>query len=306
MRPPILVVGPGAVGLALAARWRLAGEPVAVLGRSPASERKLARGIRYETADGKVSKTGPIVPARTLRGPARAVFLCVKSHNVMNAARAAKRWTGHDTPVVSLQNGIGNEQALRRTFGPARHIRGTCYFAADRLDPNSVRLNGGGVVSIAKTGENASALQAAHVLLDRAGWEVHVKEDEDRMLWTKLVFNAATNLLGAACAAENSRLAEDPALRELMLAALKEAVAAGKADGRSFDHEDMEDLLLRNCRAAARQRNSMLQDLAAGRRTERGAIAGPVLAAARRRGVPTPVLSGLDAVVGRLEKRLAA
>jgi 2-dehydropantoate 2-reductase len=306
MRPPILVVGPGAVGLALAARWRLAGEPVAVLGRSPASERKLARGIRYETADGKVSKTGAIIPARRLDGKARAVFICVKSHNVARAAAAAKRWTGEGTPVVALQNGVGQEARLRRAFGADRYIRGTCYFAADRLAPNSVRLNGGGVVSIAKTPGNAAALQAAHVLLDQAGWEVHIKEDEDRMLWTKLVFNAATNLLGAACAAENSKLAEDPALRELMLAALKEAVAAGKADGRSFDHEDRVDLLLRSCRAAARQRNSMLQDLAAGRRTERGAIAGPVLAAAKRRGVPTPVLAGLDAVVGRLEKRLAA
>lgn len=305
MKAPILVVGPGAVGLALAARWRLAGEDVAVLGRSPASERRLARGIRYETADGKVSKTGSILPARRLEGPARAIFLCVKSHNVAAAAAAAERWTGAGTPVVSLQNGIGQEARLRRVFGASRYIRGTCYFAADRLAPDSVRLNGGGVVSIAKTPDNASALQAAHVLLDQAGWEVHVKEDEDRMLWTKLVFNAATNLLGAACAAENARLAEDPALRELMLSALREAVAAGKADGHAYDHEDMEELLLRNCRAAARQRNSMLQDLAAGRHTERAAIAGPVLAAARRRGVPTPVLSGLDAVVGRLERRLA-
>jgi 2-dehydropantoate 2-reductase len=141
-------------------------------------------------------------------------------------------------------------------------------------------------------------------LLDAGGWEVHVKDDEDRMLWTKLVFNAATNLLGAACAAENGRLAADPALREVMLAALAEAEAAGKADGRAFDHARMDELLLRSCKAAARQRNSMLQDLAAGRRTERAAIAGPVLAAARRRGVATPVLSGLDSVVAILERRL--
>lgn len=306
MKRPLLIVGPGAVGLALAARWRLAGEEVAVLGRSPASERRLARGLRFETADGAVSRTGSLLPARQLRGPAGAVFLCVKSGDVLKAAKAVRPWLAPDTPVVALQNGIGQEARLRRLFGPARAVRGTCYFAADRLSPSSVRLNGGGVVSIARTRANAAALQAVHVLLDRAGWEVHVKDDEDRMLWTKLVFNAATNLLGAACAAENSKLAEDPALRELMLSALREAVAAGKADGRSFDHEDMEELLLRNCRAAARQRNSMLQDLAAGRRTERAAIAGPVLAAARRRGVPTPVLSGLDGVVARLERRLAA
>ncbi len=306
MKPPILVAGPGAVGLALAARWRLAGEPVAVLGRSAASERALARGLRFEAADGTAAKTGGLLPARSLKGPARAVFLCVKAGDVLKAARTAKKWVGPDTPVVALQNGVGQEDGVRRIFGPARTVRGTCYFAADRLAPAAVRLNGGSVVSLARREGNGDALAAAKVLLDEGGWEVHVKADEDRMLWTKLVFNAATNLLGAACAADNGRLAEDPALRELMLAALAEAEAAAKADGRSFDHERMDELLLRSCKAAARQRNSMLQDLAAGRRTERAAIAGPVLAAARRRGVPTPVLAGLDAVVARLERRLAA
>lgn len=306
MKPPILVVGPGAVGLALAARWRLAGEPVAVLGRSPASERALAKGLRFEAADGTARKAGGLTPARSLIGPARAVFLCVKAGDVLKAARAAKRWTGPDTPVVALQNGVGQESALRRAFGPSRLVRGTCYFAADRVAPAAVRLNGGEVVSLARADGNGEALAAAKALLDAGGWEVHVKADEDRMLWTKLVFNAATNLLGAACAAENGRLAEDPALREVMLAALAEAEAAGKADGRSFDHARMDELLLRSCKAAARQRNSMLQDLAAGRRTERAAIAGPVLAAARRRGVATPVLSGLDGVVAILEKRLVS
>lgn len=304
MKPPILIVGPGAVGLALAARWRLAGEPVAVLGRSASSERALSKGLRFEAADGTATKTGGLLPARSMKGPARAVFLCVKAGDVLKAAKASKRWTGPQTPVVALQNGVGQENGLRRTFGPARLIRGTCYFAADRVAPAAVRLNGGSVVSIARSEGNGDALAAAKALLDAGGWEVHVKDDEDRMLWTKLVFNAATNLLGAACAAENGRLAEDPALREVMLAALAEAEAAGKADGRSFDHARMDELLLRSCKAAARQRNSMLQDLAAGRRTERAAIAGPVLAAARRRGVATPVLSGLDGVVALLEKRL--
>jgi 2-dehydropantoate 2-reductase len=67
----------------------------------------------------------------------------------------------------------------------------------------------------------------------------------------------------------------------------------------------MADKLMLSCRNAPRQRNSMLQDLAAGRRTEAGAILGPLLAAAKRRRVPAPTLEILSAVVARLERSLA-
>ncbi|HEX4046634.1 MAG TPA: ketopantoate reductase C-terminal domain-containing protein, partial [Elusimicrobiota bacterium] len=63
--------------------------------------------------------------------------------------------------------------------------------------------------------------------------------------------------------------------------------------------------LLLSGRNAPHQRNSMLQDLAAGRRTEAKFILGPLLAAARRRKVEAPTLELLAAVVARLEKKLA-
>ena len=71
------------------------------------------------------------------------------------------------------------------------------------------------------------------------------------------------------------------------------------------DYLDMADKLMLSCRNAPRQRNSMLQDLAAGRRTEARAILGPLLLAAKRRRVPAPTLEILSAVIGRLERRLA-
>lgn len=306
MEGPALIVGPGAVGLALAAALRRARLPVAVLARQAAAERRLARtGFALTSPDGRRTRVKGLLGARRLRAKAHAVFFCVKSADAAGAAKAARRWVGPRTAVVALQNGIGHERIFRRAFGPARTVIGVCYFAADRPAPGELRLNGGEDVLLARHDGNEAALEDARNLLSRAGFRVHLKESEDGMLWTKAAFNAAVNPLGAACAAESGRLLEDPALREIAMNALAEAAAAAKAAGHRLDYPDMAEKLALSWRNAPRQRNSMLQDLAAGRRTEAKAILGPLLKAAHRGKVPAPTLETLAAVLARLERRLS-
>ncbi|MBI3288338.1 MAG: 2-dehydropantoate 2-reductase [Elusimicrobia bacterium] len=304
---PILVVGPGAVGLTLVAGLRRAGIATAVLARSAGKERVLARrGFTATAPDGKKSRIGGLHSARAMKGPAAAVFFCVKSGDAARAAAAARRLVGPETPVVALQNGIGHEKVFRRAFGPRRTVVGVCYFAADRPAPADLRLNGGEDILLARRAGNQASLESARALLTRAGFRVHLKDSEEGMLWTKAAFNAAVNPLGAACAVESGRLESDPALREVALSALGEAARAAQASGHPLDYPDMAGKLMLSCRNAPRQRNSMLQDLAAGRRTEARAILGPLVQAARRHRVSAPTLEMLSAVIARLERKLAA
>ena len=299
-------MGPGAVGLALTAALRRARLPVAVLAREAPAERRLSRaGFTVTSPSGRKTRVKGFLAARSLKTEARAVFFCVKSDDASSAAKAARRWIGPKTTVVALQNGIGHEKIFRRAFGAARTVIGVCYFAADRPAPDALRLNGGEDVLLARHEGNQAALEDAKALLRRAGFRVHIKENEDGMLWTKAAFNAAVNPLGAACAVESGRLLEDPALREISLTALSEAAAAARAAGHRLDYPDMAEKLALSGRNAPHQRNSMLQDLAAGRKTEADAILGPLLKAARRGDVPAPTLETLAAVLARLEKRLA-
>jgi len=304
---PVLIVGPGAVGLALTSALRRAGLPVALLAREASEESLLARGgFSVTTADGTRSKVSGLLTARNLKTTARAAFFCVKSTEVSRAAKTARRWVGPKTAVVALQNGIGHEKIFRRIFGPARTVIGVCYFAADRPSAGNLRLNGGEDILLARHAGNAASLESARALLHHSGFQVHIKENENGMLWTKAAFNAAVNPLGAACAVESGRLAEDPALRELALKALSEAAAAAKAAGHPLDYPNMAEKLLASARNAPRQRNSMLQDLSAGRRTEAGAILGPLLKAAKRGRVNVPTLETLAAVLAQLERKLVS
>ncbi|MBI3551878.1 MAG: 2-dehydropantoate 2-reductase [Elusimicrobia bacterium] len=301
----ILVVGPGAVGGVLAARWAAAGKAVMLLGRTAAEETRLTRqGLSYAGADGR-RRAVPrrLRSARRLGAAAcEAAFFCVKSYDTAAAARAARRWIGPDTAVVALQNGVGHERVLRRAFGARRVVVGSCYFAADRPEPYHVTHTWGNDVLLAANQRNRESLAAAQRFLMEGGWHVHLKRSEERMLWTKLCFNAATNPLGALCAVTNSRLAEDPALREIMVKTLMEAVAVARKAGKQPLYSRMETLVVRACLNAPVQRNSMLQDLQEGRRTEIGAIAGPLLRAGRSLGVETPLLDKLSRLVRRMER----
>ncbi len=163
MDEPLLVVGPGAIGLALTAGFHRAGERVALLARTPASERRLAASGFVSTAPGGRATLvrGGLLSARALKAPARAAFFCVKAGDAARAAAAARRWIGPDTPAVALQNGLGHEKMFRRAFGPRRTVIGVCYFAADRPAPGDLRLNGGEDILLARHAGNAASLEAA-------------------------------------------------------------------------------------------------------------------------------------------------
>jgi 2-dehydropantoate 2-reductase len=306
VQTPVLVVGPGAIGLSLVVGLQRSGDRVAILGRTLSDEKRLVSGFHVTSPDGVQSSIrGNLISARLLKSRAQAAFFCVKSADAHRAATNARRYIGQHTPVIALQNGLGHEKIFRRAFGTHRTVIGVCYFAADRPKPGDLRLHGGADILLARHKDNMPALESACEILTRAGFRVHVKDNEAGMLWTKVAFNAAINPLGAACAVENGKLMQDPALRELSLKALAEAAAAAKAAGHPVDYSDMAEKLIKSSRTAAQQRNSMLQDLAAGRRTEVNSILGPLLAAARRHKVPVPTLSFFSTLILNLERTLS-
>ncbi len=290
------------MGGVLAASLRRAGFAVRLAARRPAEAARLARtGLAVTGPDGRTSRIRGLAPFSRRPAPGcTAVFVCVKSRDLGGALEAVRR-AGPDAPVVGLLNGVGHAVRLRRAVGPRRTVLGSCYFAAMRSGPGAVRHAGGRLITLAEAPGNRAALRAAASLLRKAGWQVRLKRDERRMLWTKLVFNAAVNPAAALVRGTNGSLARDPALREVVLKALAEAGRAAAAAGVPPDAEVSAARLLAGLRAVPDQLNSMVQDLEAGRPTEAPELLGPLLRAARRTRTPTPTLETLRAALRRLE-----
>jgi len=293
--PSVAIVGPGAIGATLASFLRRAGADVALIGRRP----------------GRVTVTGLAPTGKTLGARARVpaacdfVFFCVKSADTGSAIRRARRSVGPNSTVVSLQNGLGHRAPLLRAFGRKRCVFGVCVIGAERTSYSTVKYHGGRGVAIARLRANAGRAEQVARLLRKAGLEVTIDASEDRLLWMKAAFNAATNPLGALTGAKNGELIRVPAMRELAFGALREAVAAARAAGQPLSYPDLSRRMAAGLSAMKDQSNSMLQDLRTGRRTELDAIVKPLLDAARRRRQPAPILESLYRFTKRLERELA-
>jgi 2-dehydropantoate 2-reductase len=306
-RGAVAVVGPGAIGGLLAASLRRAGRRVILVPRDARTAGELRRDGFAITGPSGRTRSFPRWEAsapRLQKGtPLDCVLLCVKAPALPEALRRLRGAVPPGTPVVCLLNGVGHDRPLRAAFG-GRAVLGSCYIASTRTGPRALRHWGGSRIVLARTPRNAPAAEAAADILRSAGWDVRLYADEARLLWTKLVYNAAINPLGALLRKTNGEVAAHPAMRQLLRAVSREAIAVARAGGRPPAVPGLEGRILRDCLLVPGQRSSMAQDMAAGRPTEADAILKPLILSGRRTGTPTPLLTPLYRMVKKLEGEL--
>ena len=220
--------------------------------------------------------------------PCALAIVAVKSEYTESALAAAAPILA-DAAVASVQNGIGNEEILARHL--PRVIRGTTLIAGAVTAPGVVRMDAAGDTWLGPF-EPAPARQAEVDLLARllsdGGMPTHGLADARGAQWTKLLFNAATNALCAVTGLTTGQLTEVPEVSAMVEGLLAEGRAVASALGIVLE-TDPADVLADAVARAYFHRPSMLQDVAAHRRTEIDVLNGGVVDAARIAGVPTPL-----------------
>jgi len=300
VRPIVGIAGPGATGTVLAGSFLRAGFRVRLLARDAARAGRIRRGGLK--LDGRALRGFDAVSHRAPDlAPCDAVILCVKSEDTRAALPALARMAGGGAPVLSIQNGLGHADLLRRLFGP-RAVMGSAYFGALREPDGSIRRLGGRRIELGLAPRNEAHVRFLRALLARAGWVCRAAGPEGDLLWGKLVLNAAINPLGALARCPNGELLRRPALRDLLVRAAEEAGRLARRAGARPGFKRSGAAALRLASRTAGNLNSMAQDLEAGRPTEAGAILGPLLKAARDPEREAPVLSGLFRFVKGLER----
>jgi 2-dehydropantoate 2-reductase len=304
----ITVLGPGALGCLLAACLWEAGEEVFLADYRPERAAQLReKGIHLETPGGG-ARTVP-VPAGLAEeaAPGDLAVMAVKAHQTPAAAANLPRLLSPGGLALTLQNGLGNLEAMAQVLGPERLLAGVTFLGVTRRAEGRIFYAGPGPIYLgAPPGSRVPADAVAEVaaVLRRAGFNCRVAQDIQARLWEKLLVNAAINPLTALLRVPNGELPDLPRAWELAVAAAREVQAVARAQGVALAG-DPELLVARVCQATAANRSSMLQDVLAGRPTEIDALNGQVAARGAALGVPTPVNHLLTRLVSDLT-RLAA
>jgi 2-dehydropantoate 2-reductase len=218
---------------------------------------------------------------------------------------AALRATAHafaDGAVCSVQNGVGNEEAIAEHV--ERVIRGTTFPAGHLIAPGHVGWDTAGDTWIGPFEPRPAGMAAVRELaglLTRAGMPTKGMEDARGAQWTKLIFNAATNPVGAVTGLTHGQACDVGGLRALMSALVAEGRAVADAQGIELDSDP--DALIDHAHGVAYlHKASMLQDVLARRPTEVDALNGGIVRFGRDAGVATPGHETMWALMHGLER----
>lgn len=299
----IALVGAGAVGLYYGTRLALAGEDVSFLLRSDFDVVK-ERGIRLESVDGDAELLHPQVFREASEiGPVDWVIVAWKATSNRHFAAVLAPLLHESTQVLTLQNGLGNCEALEQVVGPGRVLGGLCFVCLNRLEKGLVRHTAGGKVTIGEWVPEVGIPRARRIAAAFAGAGVKAEaaENLERAQYRKLVWNIPFNGLAIAeGGVTTDRLLADPEIESDVAALMREVVAVANAKGFEID-PGVVDFEIERTRPMGAYRPSSMIDYIEGKSVEYDAIWEEPLRRAREAGVPVP---RLEALATRIRERL--
>ena len=220
------------------------------------------------------------------------------------AAIAATAAAFADGCVATVQNGLGNEEAIAKHA--ERVIRGTTFPAGKLLEPGHVQWDVKGDTTLGPFEPRPASSDEIERLADactRAGMPTKAVPDARGPQWRKVIFNAATNPVGALTRLTHGRVCENVELRKLVSGLVDEGKAVAAAQRIELD-ADPEELIDHAARpeVAYGHKASMLQDVEARRTTEIDYLNGGIVRFGDEHGVPTPLNRAIWSLVKGLEQ----
>jgi 2-dehydropantoate 2-reductase len=261
-----------------------------------------ANGLRLSGAGDVVGRLRATADAEELPACDFGIVATKAMHTEPAIAATAHAFA--DGSVCTVQNGLGNEEALAGHV--ARVIRGTTFPAGRVVEPGHVQWDVKGDTTLGPFEPSPAPLEEVERLAEactRAGLPTEAVADARGPQWRKVIFNAATNPIGALTGLTHGRVCEDAALRKLVSGLVDEGKAVAAAQGIVLD-ADPEELIDHAARpdVAYDHKASMLQDVEARRATEIDYLNGGIVRFGRELGVPTPLNEAILALVKGLEE----
>ncbi|GAC1402171.1 MAG: 2-dehydropantoate 2-reductase [Candidatus Velthaea sp.] len=233
-----------------------------------------------------------------------ALFVFVRATDTLRALRTFAGELSPSAAIVSLQNGIGNEEAIKAALGGSiALVRGAPTESSLTLHAGFARLGGQGQTGVGRGGASPETCNRIARLLDESGIRASTTYDIRPHLWGKLIANAAINPVAALLDRPNGVVLEDPNASEIARSLAQEAATVAAAVRIALPFSDPWSYVRTIVEQTADLRNSMVADLNAGNKTEIDFITGAVVATGRRAAVPTPYNETIVRLVKAREAR---
>ncbi len=299
----IAIIGSGAMGTLFGARLAQAGNDVTMIDVVPQVIDAInERGILLEDRTGTHAIPAAAKRAEDMDGPVELAVLFTKTVFSRSALKASGTYIGRDTLVLTLQNGIGNDDVLCEFVDRDQVLIGVTNYPSDVLGPGHVSSKGDGYVRfMTLNGLRTPELERVEETLRNAGFEASITPDVMEAVWEKVAFNAVMNGTTAVCRLPVKGIAGSDYGVSLARHIVEETVAVARAHGVEVPMDRLWDSV---CDAFAHHGEhypSMAQDVMKKRPTEISSIHGGILAKAKEKDIPVPYIETIYDLVNILQ-----
>ncbi|WP_010479930.1 2-dehydropantoate 2-reductase [Thermococcus zilligii] len=280
----VYVLGAGSIGSLFGALLTRAGHDVTLIGREEQVRAINEEGLRISGVESFTAY--PKATTRAPEGPPELLLLTTKSYSTKTALEYARHCIGEGTWILSLQNGLGNED-LALEYTP-NVIGGITTNGAMLVEWGHVKWTGKGITVIGRypKGGGEFVEEVARVFRE-AGLETRTTENALGWKWAKAIVNSVINGLGTVLEVKNGFLKDNPHIREVSTAIAREGCLVARQLGVEFEVHPLE-LLWDTIERTRENYNSTLQDIMRGRKTEIDYINGKIAEYASSIGLEAP------------------
>jgi 2-dehydropantoate 2-reductase len=295
----IAVLGAGAVGAYYGKRLADGGADVTLIARGAHLAALRTNGLTIVEPEGTTTTQLAATDDPADIGPVDVVLFCVKSYDTDEAASAVRPLLRDGTAVISLQNGIDNEDRIAAAIGRQHVVGGAAYILAAVREPGVVEAGGPRHIAIGELDPGPPTERVARIVeIGRAGRLTVIAAPDVRVaLWEKYVLLVAFSAMSATVRLGIASIREAPAATAMLEALMREAWTIGRAAGVPLADDLVADrmalLLSREDDATA----SLYHDLVTGHRMETDALQGTAIRLGRDHGIPTPFLDAAYAIL---------
>ncbi|UCE73703.1 MAG: 2-dehydropantoate 2-reductase [Methanomassiliicoccales archaeon] len=298
----ILIFGAGAMGTFLAGCLSQKHD-VTLYGRGKKLKAIKENGIRI---NGITELTAKLNTADDLKVFESELFdlivLSVKSYDTPQALQTIMDMKGQ-APLLSLQNGLDNEEKIAKAVGVKRTLGGVTSHGLTYISPGQVHHAGVGETIIGELdGSKTDRISEIAGALSSVGIKTSISKNIKTEIWVKGVVNSGINPLTALTGLKNGFLLKIPSLTRLLENTCLEGVTVAQRAGVDLQGMDVIKKTKNVAKLTAENKSSMLQDIQSKRRTEIDSINGAIVESGKKYDVDTPINSTLVALIKGIEE----
>jgi 2-dehydropantoate 2-reductase len=296
----IAVIGVGGTGGYFGGLLARVEEDVTFVARGAQLEALRTRGL---TVESRLAGTFTVAVQATDDpsdvGPVDLVLFCVKTYDTDAAAESIRPPIRPDTMLISLQNGIDNEERIARAAGHSSGLGAVAYVVSAIKAPGVVAQTAGpGKIVLGElSGGTSERTKRLHDALQGAGIAAEVHPDIRAVLWQKFLFICAFSGVTALTRLPIGTVLADPVTRELFRGTSEEVEAVARAGGIDLPDDCVEQAMTQAAAVEPWGRGSLYGDLAGGRRLELESLNSEVVRLGRERGIETPLNFAIHAAL---------